>query len=730
MAHVTIPSTPAIARYVVTTPQTDFAIVFPYFDPATDLVVTRWVGGTGTVLEYSKEPGPGQFSVAGTKVDGGFTGGTVTVGGEDGIANCTLTILRAVPPERMTDFPYPSSSIDIRSLNTDSDRFVAMVGDMRAFLGRTLRLPEVADIDPVLPLPLPARRALMTNAAAAGFTWSTYDPDETVAAALDAVNTAHAALDKANAALAMAANAGVGSRKAWGPITLVAGIQRYQLPAAVAQADDLDLYYGGVYQTVQWSITDELGVGRTLTLAPEIVAANPTSGQWLAGMQIWGMLVSGLTSGAIGNKVIQERHIDDGAIDLGGRLIVPGPPNKHVVTNGSGIHVYADYDPSIEWVNVKRYGAAGTGGDDTAAINAAIAAMSPGGTLYFPPGGNYGISAPVQLKSGCVMGMANGSTITALAATGDLFVLAQPHSHIEGLQFQVADGVTRQAGNAAIKVTTGNLSRIRLCRFWDQAHSIWITDQFVATITLEALEINRSVPGAATCIQIDAGYDVTLTDLIISNAVDAMPAWGIYISAAGDVQILNTQVLCCQYGLNVFVPAGKVLASLWAEVALFDNCGRGASIIADGGSIVRCGFNRCWFSSAHVDHGFFAGTGATGAVDGLALTDCDLFLNAANGFTAYSAGVKHVDLLGCRAAANGQSGIAMGVASGAPVNDWSAIGCVAGAYGALAGNTLYGLFAAATPTGHRVASNDLRGNGAGPWAGVPVTSAVIGNLAA
>lgn len=324
--------------------------------------------------------------------------------------------------------------------------------------------------------------------------------------------------------------------------------------------------------------------------------------------------------------------------------------------------------------------------------------------------------------------MANGSTITALTPTGDLFVLTEAYSHVEGLVFKVAPGVTRQAGATAVKVTTGNLSRIRLCRFWDQAHSIWITDQFGATITLEALEINRSVPGVATCIQVDAGYDVTIDDVIISNVVEAMPAYGIYVSAAGDVEILNTQVLCCQYGLNVFVPAGKVLASLISVASWFDNCGRGASLIADGGAIVRIGFNRCWFSSSHVDHGFFAGTAGAGIVRGLALTDCDIHMNAANGFTAYTTGVSHAALLGCRAAANGQSGIAMGVSVGAPVHDWSATACTAGATDDLPGNAMYGIFAAARPTGHRVASNDLRGNAAGPWAGVPVTPAVIGNL--
>lgn len=717
MTHFTVGSTLPRVEHVAAAGVFAYAFPFPAIDPED---ITVYVGD---------ELADGGYTVTGLRQT---AGGTVTFD-HPVEAGATITILRARPARRMTDFA-DGGEFRADMVNDEFDSLTMMEQDVREALGRAVRIgPTVRGVDLRLPAPLPPRRAIISNAAATGLTFSTYDPDTTVALAQEAVADAHAALDKANAALAMAAGAGVGSRKSWGPITLVAGVQKYPLPAAVAKADDLDLYYGGVYQTVQWEISDELGVGMTLTLLPEIVAADPTSAQWLAGMQIWGMLVSGLTSGAIGNKVIQARHIDDGAIDIGGRLIAAGTPDKQLRTNASGIIVYADYEPSSGWTNVRKFGALGIGTDDTAAINAAIASMptqvpEAGGCLYFPPGW-YGINGDgIRPKSGTVLGVPNASRIVALSATGDVMTLAEFVNHVEGLEFLAAPGVVRHSDYAAIKITTASVSRIRLCRFTRQSRSVWVTDQFGAQVTLESLEIIESVPGVSICIQIDAGYDAAITDTIISNNIASPAGFGILVTHCGDLEILNSCTLCCNVGLNVFVPAGKTVASLWSNMCFFDNCGRGASLIANGGAVVRTVFNQCWFSSSHTDHGFHSSTSLGGNVDGVAMTNCDFYLNVANGCSIYDGGVRNVELFGCRAGQNGQSGFAMGLNAGSPVHDWSVIGCKSKAAAGVAGNAAYGLFAIPGHTGTRVAMNDFRGNGAGPWSGIGAGPAVIGNL--
>lgn len=448
-----------------------------------------------------------------------------------------ITLRRMRPYRRITDFQQ-SGLFRAQVINDELDAEEMQIQQLRDDQLRSVRLvPAAGDIDVQLPWPFVARRALLIDTAAAGLTLSTYDPDTTVALAQEALADARQALDKANAALAMAANAGVGSRKQWGPITLVAGVQDYLLPAEVAKPDDLDLTYGGVPQTVQWEITDTLGLAKTLHILPSIVEA-PSDDQWRAGVKIYGVLISGLSSAAIANGTIQGRHLAAGAIDLSGPAIAAGPPYTRLRTTGSGKLIYDMAVTALEWTSVRDFGAVGNGvADDTAAIRAAITAMATSGVLYFPPG-RYCVSDTIEfVKSGCIMGMPGASVIVPTSADKDIFLLTQPYMHVEGLLFDSPEGF--RTGGTAIKVTTGNLSRIRLCEFRRQVNSIWITELFGATITIESCGIYFSAPEIGTCIRIDSGFDVAITDTIISNLVDAMPAYGIYISAAGDIEILR-----------------------------------------------------------------------------------------------------------------------------------------------------------------------------------------------
>lgn len=120
----------------------------------------------------------------------------------------------------------------------------------------------------------------------------------------------------------VAAN-GLASIVEWGPITLVAGQQGYLLPSAAAAAEDVELILAGVQQPVQWTITDGLAVRRTLTITPN-VSDSPTGDDWQAGLEIWGRIITGISSDAIGSKSIESRHLADGAIDLEGDAILSG----------------------------------------------------------------------------------------------------------------------------------------------------------------------------------------------------------------------------------------------------------------------------------------------------------------------------------------------------------------------------------------------------------------------
>jgi hypothetical protein len=105
-----------------------------------------------------------QFSVSGVVVDGGYQEADITFGGA---AAGPIVILRRTALGRTTDFPYPSSTLDIKALNTELDRIAMQVEDASMRADRSLAL---ADTDAPASLAIPplsarANRALGFNSA-------------------------------------------------------------------------------------------------------------------------------------------------------------------------------------------------------------------------------------------------------------------------------------------------------------------------------------------------------------------------------------------------------------------------------------------------------------------------------------------------------------------------------------------------------------------------------------
>jgi microcystin-dependent protein len=136
--HITIPETDPAVTYIASSGQTAFAIPFAFF--ATSDVVAVVNGATQNA----------NYTITGTAADGGYTDGTLTF--TSGLADGDeVYIYRDVPVERTSDFPYPSQTLEIRALNTELDRIVAMIQDGDRAIGRTLRVPgnepSVAELD-------------------------------------------------------------------------------------------------------------------------------------------------------------------------------------------------------------------------------------------------------------------------------------------------------------------------------------------------------------------------------------------------------------------------------------------------------------------------------------------------------------------------------------------------------------------------------------------------------
>ncbi|HFD16852.1 MAG TPA: hypothetical protein ENJ38_11195 [Rhodospirillales bacterium] len=151
MTHLQISDTePRIVYSVGSTPQSTFQIPFE-FTAYEDIRV--WVDG----VEANYTPTPTtstEFSVTGNPVDGGYDGGSIALG--VAVTDASVVIVGDIPIERTTDFPYPSSVLNIRALNTELDRLTAIARQLESGLARTIRQPET---DTTLNMQLPEASA-------------------------------------------------------------------------------------------------------------------------------------------------------------------------------------------------------------------------------------------------------------------------------------------------------------------------------------------------------------------------------------------------------------------------------------------------------------------------------------------------------------------------------------------------------------------------------------------
>ncbi|WP_448191912.1 hypothetical protein [Azospirillum sp. sgz301742] len=138
--------TPRVAYTVSSVPQAAFSVPFPFFDDS-DLRVIQTAGGVGITLTLGTH-----YTVVGAGLSQGGTVNMILP-----VTNCALTIKRALPLKRTTDFPL-TGPFPIGALNDDLDKIVCMVQQIADQFTRTVRLRED---DPFtgIELPDPATRA-------------------------------------------------------------------------------------------------------------------------------------------------------------------------------------------------------------------------------------------------------------------------------------------------------------------------------------------------------------------------------------------------------------------------------------------------------------------------------------------------------------------------------------------------------------------------------------------
>jgi len=369
-------------------------------------------------------------------------------------------------------------------------------------------------------------------------------------------------------------------------------------------------------------------------------------------------------------------------------------------------------------LNVRDFGATGNGStDDTVAIQAALNAVAlPGAIVFFPPGDYKVTSLTVSSRPTRLVGAGWASSLVTPSPSANLLTIPSATSQITVEHLYFRSSVTRTGG-----WYVNNLSNnFRMSNF----HMLGASGGIRSTgtvVTIERGSMRDGVGGTGIGIQIDDGYDVSIRDVVMANAVNLFA--GIKVTQCGDLTIEDCNLMVCGDTLVLNPGAGQVIASVYANNTFFDTAVRGLNIYTAGGSVVRSIFSQCWFSS-HTQGGIVIdGSGATNGVD---FIGCHVFLCGTDGIKLLGSNILNIRFNGC--AVGGNSGAGFTVVAG--VSRFAIQNCrIGNAHGT--GANLYPIYiAGGASTGYIITGNDMSGNTNAMADGGTGTKVVANNLVA
>lgn len=375
--------------------------------------------------------------------------------------------------------------------------------------------------------------------------------------------------------------------------------------------------------------------------------------------------------------------------------------------------------------SIKDFGRfVGTGNDDTAAWIAALAAQAGGKLLV--PAGTYQVSAALAAASGSALEIVGDglgvTTITTNQAAGDVLTLPGAFQSISGIRFTAS--VQRTAG--AFLNLTG--SRIEMSRLRFDQYFKGVSVSGVGTLEVDkCMWLGTTFAGADSAMDITgAPNDMSMTRCLMDGPAGTMPLAGIRVAQCGDINMSDLNIIHHGSDLLVVPGAGQVIASLNATNCYFDTATRGIAILPTStGTVVRCRFVQCWFSS-HTSQGIYIVGGGSTNINGVDFVDPHVFLNGSNGAELNAA--SNVRVIGGKFAQNTGAGIKF-LSSGG----FCVIGARCGNADGLSGNTTYGIDLASTTTDlFSLIGNDCRGNTSGGINNASTVASpsqlIIGNL--
>lgn len=298
-----------------------------------------------------------------------------------------------------------------------------------------------------------------------------------------------------------------------------------------------------------------------------------------------------------------------------------GPWGDALVTATGGNAARSLANRFADEVNVKDYGAAGDGvTDDRAAIMAAIAAITAGATLFFPPGVYRVTSGGIPVAKGSFR--MSGSRATLLHDffdTNQHFVqLLADSVEVCGLTFASLPGYSRASAGGLLITNAANIN-VHDCTFMNgQSASVWFTGAAASYGRVANCYISN---GKADGIHMTDGAN-RMT--VIGNTVVGCQDDAISIVRNGggaecyEIGIIGNTVSNCHRGGIVVIGARTVTVSGNTvtyvglnSILAYDYGGGGPSgVLITGNTLQGCG----WFASVSINAASIYIGGASGVV--------------------------------------------------------------------------------------------------------------------
>jgi hypothetical protein len=387
-----------------------------------------------------------------------------------------------------------------------------------------------------------------------------------------------------------------------------------------------------------------------------------------------------------------------------------GAPVTHVVT--AAALGALGFGPRVSWVNILDYGADPTNATSSrAALDAAIADLPSGGTVFFPVGTyNLGNTAYVINTAHIrLLGAARYNTvITTTSLTEDIIQIAQYYNVIETLSFRgpftTAELPTRTAG-FAINGAGGQwaaYSMVRDCAFSYQWSCVNLSNTLMELHDCEMRHYRRSG------VVINQNSDHQVTNLTTDNnrTVNAPTGAGIEVIVCASLLLDRNNLINNNVALDIAPPSGVTVPSIKATNCFFDTSNFGLRMVT-AGAWFRSQFTNCWFSS-HSSNGIHIVPATGGQADGITFTNCDIYNNVAGSTNGVVMGVNvgKWKMTACNIA-----GWTNGMILNPGTNHWpTIIGCTIGAVSAFAGNGTGIQVAAGAYKGLMIAKCDVLDN--------------------